>query len=500
MREIWSDILSRNTEWIQKNTIVELFRFAVGNDPTNLALVTDEESLTYIELEQKSNQVARALSKAGAKPGDVIAMASGRCAQSIIACLAIWKIGCAYVFLEQGTPESRKQECLTECEVKIKVTREFVTKAIEEESEDTFDETGEQDRLAVVVYTSGSSGRPKGVLLTQKNLAAMVSNFNEIGFSSQDRYACFASLMFVASVYDICVTLSIGATLFLIPKEIRKSVSDLAQYYIDQKITVTFLPPHMAMKYIACDKNSPLRILLSGSEAVRNLKKCPYKIINVYASSEGCALISHYQIKDSRSEYPIGKVVNGLKHYIVDEEGKEVSAGEEGELWISGPQISPGYLHRPQQSELHFVKNPFSETDPFEKIYKTGDIVRLDEEGNLIYCGRCDNMVKVRGFRIELIGVEGHMLHYPGIKEVCCTVHKDKGGTNILFGYYISDHTIDHEELRKYLAEHLPYYMVPTGLVQCEEFPRTWTGKVDRKGFVPPPELDDHKKIAILYR
>lgn len=500
MNEIWSDILSRNTEWIQKNTIVGLFRFAAGNDPANLALVTDEEKLTYLELEQKSNQVARALIKAGAKPGDIIAMVSGRCAESIIACLAIWKVGCAYIFLEQGTPESRKRECLIECKVKISVSKEFVQKAIEEQSDSMFDELGEKDRLAVVVYTSGSSGKPKGVLLTQKNLAATVSNFSEIGFESKDRYACFASLMFVASVYDICVTLSIGATLFLIPKEIRKNISELADYYIREKITVTFLPPHMAMKYIACDEKSPLRILLSGSESVRNLQKRRYEIINVYASSEGCALISYYRIKDSRKEYPIGKVVKGLKYYIVDEEGTQVTQGQDGELWIAGPQISPGYLHRPQQSELHFVNNPFSEINPFEKVYKTGDIVRLDEEGNLIYCGRRDNMVKVRGFRIELVGVENHMLHYPGIQEACCTVHKDNGGTNLLFGYYISDREIDHEKLRKYLSEHLPYYMVPTGLVRCEQFPRTWTGKVDRKAFVPPLELDDHKEVERLYR
>lgn len=500
MNEIWSDILSRNTEWIQKNTIVGLFRFAAGNDPANLALVTDEEKLTYLELEQKSNQVARALVKAGARPGDIIALVSGRCAESVIACLGIWKAGCAYIFLEQGTPESRKQECLSECKVQIKVTKEFVRKAMEEQSDSIFEELGEKDRLAVVVYTSGSSGKPKGVLLTQKNLTATVSNFHEIGFKSNDRYACFASFMFVASVYDICVTLSIGATLFLIPKEIRKNILELADYYKREQITVTFLPPHMAMKYIACDEKSPLRILLSGSESVRNLQKRTYEIINVYASSEGCALISYYRIQDSRKEYPIGKIVDGLRYYIVDEDGNRVLPGEIGELWIAGPQISPGYLHRPQQSELHFMKNPFCQNRPFEKIYKTGDLVKEDTDGSLVYCGRRDNMVKVRGFRIELMGVEKHMLHYPGIEEVCCTVHKDQGGTNLLFGYYISSYEIDHEKLRKYLAKHLPYYMVPTGLVRCEQFPRTWTGKVDRKAFTPPPELDDHKKVERLYR
>lgn len=500
MGEKWSDILGNNTEWIRGNTIVGLFRFAAGNYPTRSALVMEEVNLTYLELDKKSNQAARALYDAGARPGEIIAMTSGRCAESIIACLGIWKIGCAYIFLEQGTPETRKQECLKECNVQINVTREFVQQALEEYSDADFEEMGDIDRTAVVVYTSGSSGKPKGVLLTQRNLAATVSNFQEIGFTSDDRYACFASLMFVASVYDICVTLSIGATLYLIPKEIRKNIRELAQYYIKENITVTFLPPHMAMKYIACDENSTLRILLSGSEPVRNLTKRSYDIVNVYASSEGCALISYYRIQDEKSEYPIGKVVGALKYYIVDENGNLVEDGKKGELWISGPQVSMGYLHRSEQTKEHFGKNPFCSEANFERVYKTGDLVRKNVQGDLEYCGRRDNMVKVRGFRIELVGVEKHMLDYPGIKEVCCTVHKDHGGTNLLFGYYISDDEINHEKLRNYLSEHLPYYMIPIGLVRCGEFPRTWTGKVDRKQFCAPPELDDHKKVAMLYR
>lgn len=500
MSERWSERLIKNFDMFQNNSVIGLFRQVVSWQPDKAALVTESSELTYRELEQKSNQVANALLEQGVKAGEIIAVETGRTAESIIAFLAVWKVGCAYLYIDSECPEHRTKECLCECSVNVVVTNDFVQQALERAEDMPVEEAGNRERLAVVVYTSGSSGKPKGVRLLQRNITASVSNFPEIGFNSDDRYACFASLMFVAAVYDISLALSIGATLYLVPESIRKNIRELASYYRRNDITVTFLPPHMAMKYMEYDENSPLRILISGSEAVRNLKKRAYQIVNVYASSEACAIISHYTIKDSRKEYPIGKLAGNLRAWIVDSDGKPVSKGEMGELWISGAQISPGYLNMPELTNERFFANPFTQEKSFETIFKTGDMVRMDEENNLVYCGRADNMVKVRGFRIELAGIEERMLHYSGIKEVCCTVHKDNGGTNLLFGYYISEQDIDHEAFRTYLSEYLPFYMIPIGLIRCSEFPRTWSGKVDRKKFEPPKELDDHKKIAVLYR
>lgn len=500
MSEQWSERLIKNFDMFQNNSVVGLFRQVVNRQPDKTALVTESAAFTYQELETKSNQVAFALWEQGVREGEIVAIETGRTAESIIAFLAVWKIGCAYLYIDSECPRHRTEECLSECNVRTIVTRAFINQALELQQDTFFEEIGNPERLAVVVYTSGSSGKPKGVRLLHRNIAASISNFYEIGFQSNDCYACFASLMFVAAVYDISLVLSIGATLYLIPEAIRKNIRELASYYRRNNITVTFLPPHMAMKYIEYDEASPLQILLSGSEAVRNLKKRNYQIVNVYASSEACAIISHYTVKDSRKEYPIGKLVDDLRAWIVDTNGKPVSEGEMGELWISGAQISPGYLNMPELTNERFFINPFTQEKTFETIFKTGDMVRMDKENNLVYCGRIDNMVKVRGFRIELAGIEERMLHYPGMKEVCCTVHKDHGGTNLLFGYYISEQNIDHEAFRAYLSEYLPSYMVPIGLLRCEEFPRTWSGKVDRKKFEPPKELDDHKKIAVLYR
>lgn len=500
MSEQWSDVLTRHPDLFQNNSIVGLFRLAARHGPDRTAVVDEQSSLTYDELERRSNQAARALQAAGARPGEIIAVEAGRSVWAVIACLGIWKIGCAYLFIDGDCPSHRNRECLEECRVRITTDCDFIREAVKSQPEDMVEEVGDRDRLAVIVYTSGSCGRPKGVELSQANVAASISNFPEIGFNSGDRYCCFANLMFVAAVYDISMALSIGAALYLIPRGIRQNIREIAGYYREKGITVTFLPPHMAMKYIAIDQGSPLRILLSGSEPVRNLDKRSYDLINVYASSEACALISYYRVEERRKSYPIGRVVSSLRYYVVDDEGRPVRGNETGELWISGPQVTRGYRNMPELNRERFCPNPFCGESPWDRVFKTGDMVRLGEGGALIYCGRRDNMVKIRGFRVELAGVEQCMIRYPGIREVCCVAHRDSGGTNLLFGYYCSDQEIDHEKLRLYLKDYLPYYMIPSALIRCEEFPRTLSGKVDRRAFAPPAELDDHKLIEQLYR
>ena len=282
-------------------------------------------------------------------------------------------------FLESACPSSQNAYCMGQCHVRIQVTVEMIERAEAEQSGEIFLERGAPNRLAVVVYTSGSTGNPKGVLLSQANLAAMAANFGDIGFRSDDEYCCFASLMFIASVCDIVVGLALGMTLHLIPNEIRKDIHAIAGYYRENSITVTFLPPHMACKYMDCDEESPLRMLLVGSEPVHNLRKKPYRIEGIYASSEGCGIISHWNIEDEQPTYPIGRVVHGLKHYIVDENGQRVAPGQRGELWISGPQVCYGYLDLPEKNKKCFAPNPFSSQHGYDGFSKP-----------VIWCWRVD--------------------------------------------------------------------------------------------------------------
>lgn len=499
MQDLWSDTLLSQPEAFERNTIVGLFRMAAARYPEKTAVAASDMRLSYAQLERMSNQVARAFVSEGAREGGVIAIKTGRSAATLVAALAAWKAGCAYVFLESACPESQNAFCMAQCHVRIQATAQLIEAACREQDGGFFPETGERERLAVVVYTSGSTGNPKGVCITQANLAAAAANFGEIGFRSDDEYCCFASLMFIASVYDIAVSLSLGMTLHLIPKEIRRDIHAIAAYYRERGITVTFLPPHMACKYIACDEGSPLRILLVGSEPVHNLRKRPYRIVDVYASSEGCGIISHCDVEDERTAYPIGRTVKGLKYYVVDENGSRVERGTRGELWISGPQICKGYLDLSEKNKKCFLANPFDCAPGYERVFRTGDLVTEAADGTLSFCERQDNLVKIRGYRVELGGVEQKMLGYPGITEACCAAFVDQGGTRLLMGYYTAERPVDHAALRAYMAACLPYYMIPIGLVRVESLPHTATGKLARGRIAPPPELNDRALLAEKY-
>lgn len=499
MNERYSDYLRKEANFLNTCTLIAAFRKAMAFAPDKVALFSAEHSYTFRDLERMSNQLARALDRIGIQPGDFVAVMSGRSIETIVAILGVWKAGCAYVFLDRDYPVKRNLECMKECGARLILTTQFIDDAIENMDSEDFLDRSTREGVAVIVYTSGTTSRPKGVLLTHRNIVASISNFTELDIHSDDVYCCFANLMFVASVYDISLCICIGCTLTLMPKELRRSISGIAEFYVQNKITVSFLPPHMAKKYQAYDVGSPLRVLICGSEPVRNLNKRSYKIAHVYASSEACAVVSHYWIEDERTSYPIGKPVANIKCYIVDEDGHEVKNGDEGELWISGPQVTHGYLDEPEANRKHFHENPFTTEEGFQTVYRTGDIVSLDADGNLICHGRADGMVKVRGFRIELSAVEATILKFPGIDEVKCEVFRDKGGENILFGYYTSKAEIDHGELRQFIGRSIPYYMIPTGLVRVEQFERNLNGKIVQHQFQMPAYIDDHKKCAQLY-
>lgn len=500
MIEKWSDVLIDHPEIFDDNSVVGLFRKAYEYYPDKTAVVTETGSCTYTDLEKQSNQIARALVKNGVCPGKIIAISSGRNEMTMASILGIWKTGAAYAYFDSDSPKDYNDYIRSLCSAEYDIDADFIRKAIAEESTEYFEEQGNPDRLAVVIFTSGSTGLPKGVKLSHMSLTRSASNgCLVLGINSDDHFGFFASFMFIAFVNDMCTTFALGATAYLVPKTIRKDIRRLAVYYSDNEITVTYLPPHMAMKYMKMPQASSLRILMVGSEPTRNLMKQDYQIVNIYASSEGCSIISHYEVHDSRVEYPIGRIMPTYRYYIVDENGNQVEPGEKGELWLSGRQLFCGYLNQDELTARKLIPNPFSSDPGFEMVFRTDDMVAESEEG-LVYYGRKDNMVKVRGFRIELTGVEQHMLKFPGIKEACCTAFKDAGGTNILFAYYVSEEEIDHEKLRAFLHTEMPYYMVPSCIIRMDKLPMTLSGKVARKRLTPPPELNDRAKLLELYR
>lgn len=501
MQELLSEFLSAHKSEAFSQTIPALFRQAVRWYPSKTAVQLEEESMTFQELDQASDRLAEYLVERQVQPGEVVACAAGRSVASIAIILGIWKAGAAYVALDPECPEAHNRHCLEAGHVRVSVGIDDFLSAVaaEDPAPQPFPDRSRPDGLALILFTSGSTGTAKGVCLRHANLSASVSNFDVIPFYTTDSFASFSSLLFIASVYDISLCLALGCTLHIVPGHIRRNIRDIAGFYIRNHISVSFLPPHMAAKYIAVDEGSPLRLLLVGSEAPRNLDRRPYTIVNVYASSEACAIISHYDIVDRRQRYPIGKLVPALEGYVVDDQGNPVQLGTVGELWLSGPQLFDCYLDLPGMNARCFAPNPFDSRPGFGRVFKTADMVRQFPDGAFEFVCRRDNMCKVRGFRVELTGTEEVMRAIPGVRDACVTCFTDHGGTNILFGYYQSDRPLDHDAMRKVLGEHLPYYAVPVGLVWTKDFPKTISGKVDRHGFPPPPELDDHKLLAERY-
>ena len=274
----------------------------------------------------------------------------------------------------------------------------------------------------------------------------------------------------------------------------------LHDYYIAKKATITFLPPHMAVKFSKIEKgDTNLRVMIVGSEMARNLESKSYRILNVYGSSEMTAMIACYEIKDSRKAYPVGKLNPTIRGYIVDDDGHLVKDGETGELWLASRQASCGYYRNEKKTSEQFIKNPFTDEEGYERIFKTNDLVCLNEEGDLEYIGRKDYMYKIRGFRVEAGAVETAMRTCDKIIDAVAIAFPDSGGTNILCGYFVADEPIDVKELKEYLKTKLPYYMVPTAIFQLDELPRNFNNKIDRKAILPPKELDDHKLLAELY-
>lgn len=495
-----SEELSRNKEVFFTSTVSRIIHETALLCPEKTAVADENISFTYRMLDEKSSALARKLRADGVKREDVVCVHTGRNAYAVLCMLAIWKAGGIYVYTDDTYPESRRKWILKCCDVKKILSLEESRAFCDETAGCEYMDYSRPEDLAVIVFTSGTTSKPKGVMLEQRNIAASISHFDRQLLRSMDTVSVFAGFGFVASIFDIFSPLVCGATLDIIPEQTRRKIDLIVDYWNERHVTVSFLPPHMAMKLMEIDDSKiPLHVLLVGSEPTRNLMKKPYHILNLYASSEMCAQVTVYEIRDEQKEYPIGTVGEKLRCYIVDEQGKQVEKGETGELWLAGPQVSRGYWKMPEETAKVYIRNPFTDDPEYARLFKTSDRVRELEDGNLFYVGRIGSMYKIRGFRVEGGEVENALLSCGKVQEVVVKAFQDSGGTNILCAFCTSGEKLDPKEMKKELKAYLPGYMVPTAIIQIPSFPRLPNGKADRKSLEPPKEIDDHKLLAKLY-
>ncbi len=295
--------------------------------------------------------------------------------------------------------------------------------------------------LFILLYTSGSTGIPKGCQLEHGNLVAFCHWYQSYyGLHAGDKVAAYASFGFDASMMDMYPALTCGATVCIIPEEIRLDLMALNEYLEQNGVTHSFMTTQVGYQFATSIENRSLRHLSTGGEKLVSLAPPQeYNFYNVYGPTETTILVTAYRITQKLKEIPIGKPLDNMKLYIVDNHGHRLPVGAAGELWISGPQVSRGYLNRPEKTQEVYIANPFTDNEKYARIYRSGDVVRYLPSGDIQFVGRRDGQVKIRGFRIELKEVEGIIREFPGIKDATVQAFDEEGGGKFIAAYIVSD-------------------------------------------------------------
>ena len=493
-------------------TIVSLFLRQAKATPHNVAVVFKDKRFTYAEVDELSNRIAAYISSLGLHKGDVVSVLIPRCEWMPIASLGVLKTGCAYQPLDPSYPKERLNFMMQDAGAKLLIADEQLRDIVDEyqgevlltqslnalpavdySSEDTLPTP---DSLFILLYTSGSTGTPKGCQLTHGNLVAFCHWYQRFyGLQPEHRVAAYASYGFDACMMDMYPALTCGAAVHIIPEEIRLDLIALNEYFETNLITHAFMTTQVGYQFATSIENHSLMYLSTGGEKLASLDPpTGYKFFNVYGPTETTILITQYQVEQKMSDIPIGKALENVRLYVVDTQGHRLPVGAAGELWTAGPQVSHGYLNRPEKTAEVFIENPFTDDEKYRSVYRTGDIVRFLPDGNIQFVGRRDGQVKIRGFRIELKEVEAVIRDFPGIKDATVQAFDMEGeaGGKFIAAYIVGDQQIDIEALNNFILDQKPPYMVPAVTMQIDAIPLNQNQKVNKRA-LPKPE----KKAAV---
>ncbi|MCK4258361.1 MAG: amino acid adenylation domain-containing protein [Halanaerobiales bacterium] len=511
-QQILDEFNATTQEYPKDKTIQELFEENVQANPNQLALVFGEQQLTYLELNKKANQIARILREKGVNRDDIVTIIAKRTSQVFVCILAILKAGGAYLSVDSKYPEARKKYILEDSQSKLVLVQNnlFVENkdllqakeilVIEDIMNLTLDNSILQNinnpsDLAYIIYTSGTTGRPKGVMVTHRNVIRLVKNTNYFDLTKDDRVAQMGVLEFDASTFEIWGALLNGVELHIISKDIVLDFEKLERIFKQSKISTIFSTTALAnqISETNIDVFAELKYLLVGGEALspihisRIRNKFPkLNILNGYGPTENTTFSTTLLIKEDYAErIPIGRPITNSTAYVVDKYNKLLPIGIIGELCVGGDGVARGYLNDSDLTKEKFIPNPFAEG---EILYRTGDLARWLSDGTLDCLGRVDDQVKIRGFRIELGEIENKLVDYPLVKEAVVTVRKTENGDKYIAAYIVSNSEISYQELRAFLSEELPHYMVPSYIITLDKMPLTHNGKVNRSALPKPDE------------
>ena len=517
----WNDTA---TEYPRDKCVHQLFEEQVERKPEAIAVVFEERELTYRELNERANQLAHYLRGQGAGPGAHVGLCLDRSPDLAVGILGILKSGAAYVPLDPEFPRLRLAFILKDAGVECVITQNsycdlipsqglnliFVDGKIAELEEKECEDSGSEvdpGSLAYILFTSGSTGQPKGVAMPHRALSNLIEwHRRHPRLGKPSRTLQFASATFDVSFQEMLSTWASGGTLVLVDKETRRDPSALLRYISDQQVERIFVPyvalQQLAIGFAGHEGGLPLRDIVSAGEALHLTPE----IQLLLGSADDCCLHNHYGPTESHvvttmmldhdvgnwsAECPIGKPLANTQVYLLDPNGRPAPIGVPGELYIGGAGLACGYLNRPELTADRFVANPFDNDDSDSRLYRSGDLCRWRADGNLEFLGRMDDQVKLRGFRIELGEVELIISSYSGVLQCVVILREDQPGERRLVAYFVSAPGVEIEmrRLREHVQGKLPEYMIPVAFVRLDSLPLTSSGKLDRRALPKPGEL-----------
>ena len=525
-------------------TIVSLFRRQAKETPDNIAVVYADKRYTYKEVDDMSDRIAGYIASRGLGLEDVVSVLIPRCEWMAIASLGVLKAGCAYQPLDPSYPKERLNFMMQDAQAKLLICDETLRELVDEyKGEVLLTSALDQcpadvqlpseptpDSLFILLYTSGSTGVPKGCQLTHANLVAFCHWYQRYyALKPEHNVAAYASYGFDACMMDLYPALTCGATVHIIPEELRLDLIALNDYFEREHITHSFMTTQVGFQFASNIENHSLLHLSTGGEKLASITPpAGYSFYNVYGPTECTIFTTTYLVDKKQKDIPIGRPLDNMRLYIVDPQGHRLPIGAAGELWVSGPQVSRGYLNRPEKTAEVYIGNPFEapisspegkaplsspEGDTidsaletieapsgavggassgavggaFSRIYRTGDIVRYLPDGNIQFVGRRDGQVKIRGFRIELKEVEAIIREFPGIKDATVQAFEEEGGGGqFIAAYIVGDEPIDIEALNSFILEEKPPYMVPAVTMQIDRIPLNQNQKVNKRALPKP--------------
>jgi amino acid adenylation domain-containing protein/non-ribosomal peptide synthase protein (TIGR01720 family) len=513
-------------------TLHSLFEAQVARRPNAVALMCDGETLTYTQLNAQANRLAHELVRYGVGPDTLVGLCLERSNELVIAVLAILKAGGAYLPIDLAYPAERLAFMLEDAQAPVLLTQsklagnlpptqagvicieEVLARRSSPDEETNLPPSSGPDHLAYVLYTSGTTGKPKGTLITHRNVARLFpATEHWYQFNERDVWTLFHSCAFDFSVWEIWGALLYGGRVVVVPFLVSRSPEAFYELLAKEQVTVLNQTPSAFRQLIQAEettgqKELALRYVIFGGEALEMQSLRPWfdrhgdqkpRLVNMYGITETTVHVTYRPISkgDLNSGSVIGVPIPDLQVYILDAQRQPVPIGVPGEMYVGGAGLARGYLRRPELTEGRFVPDHLTGR-PGSRLYRTGDLARFLPGRDIEYLGRIDHQVKIRGFRIELGEIESVLCQHPAVREAVVIAREDVPGAKRLVGYLVASKPAPEvSAIREHLKKKLPEYMVPAGFVFLEKLPLTNNGKVDQKA-LPVPE-EQRPELAARY-